>query len=52
MSNKIKYLDLFSGCGGLSEGFLQTEMYEEVAAVEWEKPQVDTLRAGTGVAVV
>ncbi|RXH53189.1 DNA cytosine methyltransferase [Kurthia gibsonii] len=41
---KIKYLDLFAGCGGLSDGFLQTEMYEEVAAVEWLKPQVNTLK--------
>lgn len=41
---KIKYLDLFAGCGGLSDGFLQTGLFEEVAAVEWLKPQVDTLR--------
>lgn len=41
---KIKYLDLFAGCGGLSDGFLQTGLYEEVAAVEWLKPQVNTLR--------
>lgn len=41
---KIKYLDLFAGCGGLSDGFLQTKLYEEVAAVEWLKPQVNTLR--------
>lgn len=42
--NKIKYLDLFAGCGGLSDGFLQTGLFEEVAAVEWLKPQVETLR--------
>ena len=41
---KIKMIDLFAGCGGLTEGFLQTNKYEEVAAVEWLKPQVDTLR--------
>lgn len=42
--SKIKMIDLFAGCGGLSEGFMQTGKYEEVAAVEWLKPQVDTLR--------
>ncbi|EBF5102521.1 DNA cytosine methyltransferase, partial [Listeria monocytogenes] len=42
--NKLKYLDLFAGAGGLSDGFLQTGLYDEIAAVEWLKPQVDTLR--------
>ena len=41
---KIKYLDLFAGCGGLTEGFLKTNLFEEIAAVEWQKPQVETLR--------
>ncbi len=41
---KYKMIDLFAGCGGLTEGFLQTHMYEEIAAVEWLKPQVNTLR--------
>lgn len=41
---KYKMIDLFAGCGGLTEGFLQTKKYEEIAAVEWLRPQVNTLR--------
>lgn len=37
-------LDLFAGCGGLTDGFMQTGDYIDVAAVEWKKPQVLTLR--------
>lgn len=40
---KYNIVDLFAGCGGLLEGFLQTGKYNEVASVEWMKPQVDTL---------
>lgn len=41
---KIKIVDLFAGCGGLTEGFMKCGQYNEIAAVEWLKPQVDTLR--------
>ena len=41
---KYTFIDLFAGCGGLSEGFLQTGRYSALAHVEWEKPMVDTLR--------
>ena len=41
---KYTFIDLFAGCGGLSEGFLQTGRYNALAHVEWEKPMVDTLR--------
>lgn len=37
-------IDLFAGCGGLTDGFLQTKLYDEIAAVDWLKPQVETLR--------
>ncbi len=40
---KFKFIDLFSGCGGLEDGFLQSGKYDSVASVEWLKPQVDTL---------
>ena len=40
----IKMIDLFAGCGGLTDGFLQTGLYKEVASVEWLKPQVNTMR--------
>lgn len=44
MQKKYKMIDLFAGCGGLTEGFMDTKCYSEIAAVEWLKPQVDTLR--------
>lgn len=40
---KYKFIDLFAGCGGLEDGFLQSGKYNDVAAVEWLKPQVNTL---------
>lgn len=43
MSKKYTVVDLFAGCGGLLDGFLQTGKYREVASVEWLKPQVNTL---------
>ncbi len=28
-------IDLFAGCGGLTEGFMQTGKYKTLAAVDW-----------------
>ena len=41
---KLTFIDLFAGCGGLSEGFMQTKNFEALAHVEWEIPMVKTLR--------
>jgi len=41
---RFTFIDLFAGCGGLTEGFLQSGNFEALAHVEWEKPMVDTLR--------
>lgn len=43
MKKKYKMIDLFAGCGGLEDGFMQSKRYIDVAAIEWLKPQVDTL---------
>lgn len=44
MSNKLTFIDLFAGCGGLSEGFMKSGHFEGLAHVEWELPMVETLR--------
>ena len=41
--SKYNIIDLFSGCGGLLDGFLQTGKYYPVASVEWEKRPAETL---------
>ena len=40
----INTIDLFAGCGGLTEGFKQNGGYNTIACVEWEKLPCDTLR--------
>ncbi|MCE7218017.1 DNA cytosine methyltransferase [Campylobacter coli] len=41
---KYTCIDLFAGAGGLSLGFKQTDRFDILAHVEWEKPMVKTLR--------
>ena len=42
----MKYIDLFAGAGGLSEGFIRSG-FEPVAHVEMNKDACDTLRTRT-----
>lgn len=42
--NKLNYIEIFSGCNGLSEGFKLSNGYEGLAHVEWEMPMVETAR--------
>ena len=43
-TKKYTFIDLFAGCGGLSEGFLETGKFIGLAHVEWESPMINTLR--------
>lgn len=43
-TKRYTFIDLFAGCGGLSEGFLETGKFIGLAHVEWESPMVNTLR--------
>ncbi len=41
---KFNVIDLFSGCGGLTDGVLQTGNFRTLAAVDWEYQTVQTLK--------
>ena len=40
----LNTIDLFAGCGGLTEGFKSSGKFNLLAAVEWEEKPVTTLR--------
>jgi DNA (cytosine-5)-methyltransferase 1 len=40
---KYTYIDLFAGCGGISDGFESSEQYQGLAHVEWELAPYRTL---------
>jgi len=42
-NKKLNLIDLFAGCGGLTDGFEQTNKYKTVACVEWETAPCETL---------
>ena len=42
--NKINTIDLFCGCGGLLEGFLQSGHYNALGSVDWELAPCENLR--------
>ncbi len=42
-SKKYNTIDLFAGCGGLMDGFMQEGAYNTLACVEWEKYPCQTL---------
>lgn len=43
MEKKLNNIELFAGAGGLLDGFEQTGLYNLIGAVEWQKPQINTL---------
>ena len=40
---KCNYIDLFAGCGGLSEGFHKSDFFNHLASVEWDAKACRTL---------
>ena len=40
----LNTIDLFAGCGGLTEGFKNSKKFNLLGAVEWEEKPVSTLR--------
>lgn len=45
-------IDLFAGCGGMSLGFEQTDQFESILAVEWDRAAAETYRRNFGDHVI
>lgn len=48
MARTYRLLDLFAGCGGLTQGFVQTRRFTPVGAVELDPDAASTYRANFG----
>jgi DNA (cytosine-5)-methyltransferase 1 len=45
---RLRLIDLFSGCGGLTMGFVSTGRYRPIFAVEWDRDAAETYRENVG----
>ena len=40
----LNIIDLFVGCGGLSDGFLQTKKFKTLSAIDWDIDAINTFK--------
>ncbi len=40
----LNIIDLFVGCGGLSDGFLQTKRFKTLSAIDWDIDAINTFK--------
>lgn len=45
---RLRLMDLFAGCGGMTRGFVDTRKYEPVFAVEWDSAAAATYAVNFG----